>query len=48
MKLALAILTTANAIRVREDYAEEELKHTNTSYGEEYLFGEEQVFYEEI
>ena len=48
MKLALTILSCASAVAVREDYEPELYEHTHTIYGEQDVFGETEVFYEEI
>ena len=48
MKFTLALISTATAVDLRNDYAEEEYEPTHTIYGQKEVFGEEEVFYEEI
>ena len=48
MKFTLALISSTSAVAVMNDYAEEEYEHTHTIYGQKEVFGEEEVFYEEI
>ena len=48
MKFTLCLISTAAAVDLGNDYAEEGYEHTHTMYGQKEVFGEEEVFYEEI